>query len=226
MSKNSVYLWGTALFALGVGWYSLKGRVSNDPKRSSAALKFFRTVGDLKRVKRTGWVNSQVREPESVADHMYRMTIMSFMIKDPSVDRDYLMRMCLVHDLAEAIVGDIVPHDTRVSKEEKRVMEENALRSICDDLNDPEVGNEIISLWLEYEDGTSPTALAAKSLDKFEMIVQADEYERHQERGSSLNDFFESTKHSITHPEVSAWSLKLREERNSRLEQEQQRTRL
>ena len=34
------------------------------------------------------------------------------------------MKLAVVHDLAEALVGDIVPHDTRYTKEEKRAMEE------------------------------------------------------------------------------------------------------
>ena len=84
--------------------------------------------------------------PESVADHMYRsqinprfnksdilqffpdhrMSMISFLVQDPTVDKDKLMKICMVHDLAEAIVGDITPHDG-VSKEEKRKLEE-----VCD----------------------------------------------------------------------------------------------
>lgn len=68
-------------------------------------------------------VNNNVNLPESVADHMYRMSMMSFMIADKSINKDKLMKICLVHDLAEAIVGDITPHQN-VSKEEKRKLEE------------------------------------------------------------------------------------------------------
>ena len=73
------------------------------------ALKFFETVGKLKTLKRTGWVNHDVSMPESVADHMYRMTMLCFMLTDKELDKDRLMKMCLVHDLAEATVGDITP---------------------------------------------------------------------------------------------------------------------
>ena len=56
-------------------------------------------------------------------------------------------------------------------------------------------------LWLEYEDGTSIEADMAKQLDKFEMIVQANEYELvHPEK--RLDGFFRSTENSFTHPEV------------------------
>ena len=81
-------------------------------------------VGKLKTLKRTGWVNNGVALPESVADHMYRMAMCSFLITDPVLDRARLMKLAVVHDLAEALVGDIVPHDVRYTKEQKRVLEE------------------------------------------------------------------------------------------------------
>jgi putative hydrolases of HD superfamily len=51
------------------------------------------------------------------------MAMMSFMVTDPAVNRDRLMKVCMVHDLAEAIIGDITPHDG-VSLEDKHAMEE------------------------------------------------------------------------------------------------------
>lgn len=189
-----------------------------DPLR---ALSFFRIVGQLKTLKRTGWVNNNIVLPESVADHMYRMSMMSFMITDPSVNKDKLMKICLVHDLAESIVGDITPHQD-ISKDEKRRMEEKALRSIVSDIDNEDVGNEILGLWLEYEDGESKEACLARQLDKLEMIVQADEYERVgvEEKGSAeinLEEFFTSTKHSFSHPEVVSWATALLSDRKERL---------
>ena len=63
---------------------------------------------------------------------MYRMAMLSFLITDPTIDRDRLIKVCLVHDLAEAVVGDITPN-CGVSKEQKRQLEEVSERSsfIC-----------------------------------------------------------------------------------------------
>lgn len=58
----------------------------------SDVLSFMNTVGKLKHVKRTGWVRAGVHLPESVADHMYKMSMMVFMIRDPSINRDRLMK--------------------------------------------------------------------------------------------------------------------------------------
>lgn len=51
------------------------------------------------------------------------MSMLVFMLADPAVNKDLLIKVCLVHDLAEADVGDITPH-AGVSKEEKRRLEE------------------------------------------------------------------------------------------------------
>ena len=89
----------------------------------SSALDFFNIVGRLKRVRRTGWVVRKIFEPESVADHMYRMSMLVFMLRDPTIDKDRLLKICLVHDLAEAIVGDITPVDTNYTGSQKHQLE-------------------------------------------------------------------------------------------------------
>ena len=42
---------------------------------------------------------------------MYRMSIISMMCPDKSLDRDRCVKMALIHDMAESIVGDITPLD-------------------------------------------------------------------------------------------------------------------
>ena len=188
------------------------------PVKPSNALQIFRVIGQLKTLKRTGWVNHGIPLPESVADHMYRMSMLGFLITDAEVNKDRLIKICLCHDLAEAVVGDITPHDG-VSKEDKRRLEEEALKSIIGGLEHDTIAGEIMDLWLEYEEGTSRDAQVARNLDKFEMIVQADEYER-ANPGKHLDQFFESTRDYFDHPEVAAWARELRDGREARLRQE------
>ncbi|KAJ0392424.1 hypothetical protein P43SY_007592 [Pythium insidiosum] len=158
-----------------------------------SAIEFLRICGRLKQLKRTGWVNNHVHLPESVADHMYRMGICGLLIDEvnPSVNRSKCIKMAIVHDLAESLVGDITPHDGRVSNEDKHRMEREALEKICATLGDSPAAAEIKSLWHEYEQGTTEEARMVKDFDKFEMILQADEYERAQDK--RLDDFFRST---------------------------------
>jgi putative hydrolase of HD superfamily len=55
---------------------------------------------------------------------MYRMSIMCLLFKEvPQLDYSKCVRMALVHDLAESIVGDITPY-CGISKKEKFKQEE------------------------------------------------------------------------------------------------------
>ncbi len=42
---------------------------------------------------------------------MYRMSVISFLITNEAVNRDKCIKMAVVHDMAEALVGDITPFD-------------------------------------------------------------------------------------------------------------------
>jgi putative hydrolases of HD superfamily len=106
--------------------FAKRGEMSNFP---SNALAFMECVGKLKVTKRTGWVRSGIQLPESIADHMYRMSMKSkeryreiirfhFFLPSPPP-----LVVCMVHDLAESIVGDYTPH-CKISREEKFVLEE------------------------------------------------------------------------------------------------------
>eukprot|EP00597_Dinobryon_sp_UTEXLB2267_P005534 CAMPEP_0170077268 /NCGR_PEP_ID=MMETSP0019_2-20121128/14119_1 /TAXON_ID=98059 /ORGANISM="Dinobryon sp., Strain UTEXLB2267" /LENGTH=151 /DNA_ID=CAMNT_0010289495 /DNA_START=251 /DNA_END=706 /DNA_ORIENTATION=+ len=143
--------------------------------------------------------------------------MITFVIQEKSVNKDKLMKICMVHDLAESIVGDITPYDG-ITKEEKRKLEEDAMKKILQDIGNEEISNEIMTLWLEYEQGVSIEADLARQLDKLEMILQANEYEiLHPEK--DLSRFFTSTADSFTHPQILEWANALREERNVRRSQ-------
>ncbi|XP_033726497.1 HD domain-containing protein 2-like [Pecten maximus] len=166
-------------------------------------------VGQLKRVKRTGWVLKNVTDPESVSDHMYRMAMLSFVV-DPKtgINKDRCIKMSLVHDMAESIVGDITPADN-VSKEEKFIREEKAMEHITS-LVSEDVSQEIISLWKEYESQSTKEARFVKDLDKFEMILQAMEYEQQDKRPKALQEFFDSTHGKFQSPQVKEWVEELK----------------
>eukprot|EP00058_Branchiostoma_floridae_P015962 XP_002601450.1 hypothetical protein BRAFLDRAFT_245862 [Branchiostoma floridae] len=147
----------------------------------------------FQRVPRTGWVLRGVQNVESVADHMYRMAIMAFLLDgEGGLNRDKCIKIALVHDMAESIVGDIAPADG-ISKEEKHRQEKEAMLHLSG-LVGGEVGKELYSLWEEYEMESTAEAKAVKDLDKFDMVLQAFEYETLQNRPGQLQDFFNSTR--------------------------------
>ncbi|XP_027916459.1 HD domain-containing protein 2 isoform X2 [Vigna unguiculata] len=151
--------------------------VRNDTPSASSVIDFLSICQRLKTTKRTGWLRKDVKNPESIADHMYRMGLMALIAPDVSgFDRNKCIKLAIVHDIAEAIVGDITPMDG-VSKQEKSHLEQTALDHMCKVLGGGSAATEITELWMEYESNTSLEAKFVKDLDKVEMILQALEYE-------------------------------------------------
>lgn len=79
----------------------------------------------------------KVPNPESISDHMYMASLMAWLITDPNINRDRCIKMAFVHDLAESIVGDIVPHDPNYTVNQKHELEKAAMRELGATLGNP-----------------------------------------------------------------------------------------
>jgi len=176
-------------------------------------LEFCELLGKLKHLKRTGWVRKGVQEPETVACHMYRMAVLASLLDPATVSIDKCMKMALVHDMAESIVGDITPH-CGVSNEAKFQLEKDGMATISS-LLPSQIGSEFESLWEEYESQQTPESKAVKDLDKFDMIMQAFEYEKSQKGADGLEEFFKSTEGIFANEKVKEWVAALKLKRNS-----------
>ena len=133
-------------------------------------LAFLRAAERLKTVTRSGWTSTG--EVESVAEHTWRLCLMAMVLYGRAEDIDLarLLKMCLIHDLGEAIGGD-VPAPAQVAGSPKADQERVDLLSLVEPL--PAAGRrEILELWDEYEAASSPEARLAKGLDKLETILQ------------------------------------------------------
>lgn len=164
-------------------------------------IKFLELVGNLKHMKRTGWVLRDINECETIAGHMYRMSVMTFLLNEnqDGLDRIKCMELALVHDLAECLVGDITPY-CGISREEKKLREENAMREIVS-LVEPN-GHRMLELFEEYEKGETPEAKFVKDLDCLDMMLQAFEYEKRDGCINKHQEFFNSTQGKFRHPLV------------------------
>jgi putative hydrolase of HD superfamily len=186
---------------------------SNAATAAGAAIDFLTTARGLKTTKRTGWIMRKVPSVESVADHSWRISLMAMVAansyastlsssassssldgeeaKQPKIDANKCIQMALIHDLAEASVGDITPH-CGVSEEDKHAMELKAITEMTAKLNMGILfgtcGETILSLWKEYEAQETLEAKLVKDLDRLEMILQALEYEDQYGDSSSSNN--------------------------------------
>jgi putative hydrolase of HD superfamily len=162
-------------------------------------------AGQLKEVRRQGWVDRGVDDAESVADHSYRVAVLAWAIaRGRGLDADRAMRIALIHDLAEAEVGDETPFDDvlrpaggraersvdpalfdRVPpadperKRAKHARERAAIDGLAAALGAP-VGDELRAAWVEYESQATPEARLVKELDRIETLLQAETYAARQ----------------------------------------------
>src|SRR5215210_5416324 len=94
-------------------------------KKESASIpteliSFFDSVLRLKSLKRAGWVaKAGISNPESVSDHTYSMCAIGMILSDMlGLDTERVMKMIILHDLAESIIGDYMPNE--ITREKKR----------------------------------------------------------------------------------------------------------
>ncbi|KAH8273823.1 hypothetical protein KR044_001148, partial [Drosophila immigrans] len=175
-------------------------------------LQFMELIGNLKHTKRTGWVLRDVNDCESISGHMYRMSMLTFLLDgSEGLNQIRCMELALVHDLAESLVGDITPF-CGVSKDEKRAMEFKAMEDICK-LIEPR-GKRIMELFEEYENAQSPESRFVKDLDRLDMVMQAFEYEKRDNCLLKHQEFFDSTEGKFNHPFVKKLVNEIYEQRD------------
>lgn len=135
------------------------------------------------------------------------MGIISMLTNSKEIDSGRCVKMALVHDMAEAVVGDITPVDP-MTKEEKHFREYETMKYLTGTLLAPfneRAATEIMELWEEYENISSPEARFVKDVDKYELLMQCLEYEREYEGKKDLSDFL-TVRKSIKTKEVSEWA--------------------
>lgn len=199
----------------------LKVLSENDLKyaeNTDSPLPFFHLLERLKTTKRAGWQRFKIGDGESISDHMYRMSILTMMAPasiSSKLDIARCCRMAVVHDMAEALVGDITPVDG-ISKEEKSRRETETMDYICTNLlgkfNGGLNGQDIRALWQEYEDSETAESHFVHDIDKIELLVQMVEYERESKCERDLGEF-QWVADVIKSEEVKAWAQQIIRER-------------
>lgn len=110
---------------------------------------------------------------ESVAEHSWRAALLAFFMKDefPDVNIDKVIQMCLLHDIGEAVTGDI-PAFSKTKHDEDN--EQHALECLFDSLPSP-WPNELRSLFAEMEALETTESKLYKAIDRMEAIFQHNE---------------------------------------------------
>ena len=153
--------------------------------------RFFQSVLRLKCVKRAGWVSKvRVNDPESVADHSYSMCAISMVLSDMlRLDTEKVMKMVILHDLAEAITGDYTPEE--ITKKHKLSQERIAINLILCRLP-LNIRSNYAKIWQEYILNKTHVARFVHSIDKMEMVLQARRYAKQGYSRKLLAHFYNS----------------------------------
>ena len=163
--------------------------------KAEAILSFIEEIGILKSLPRTGWLIHGIKNGESIADHCYRMTLLSMLLADTLVakgmklDTEKVMRLSLLHEIAEARIGDI-PFTvlTYIPEEVKEIGERKAVTSMLEKFGS--IGKWYQELWEEFEQNKTIEAKLVRAADKLELMIQVLEYEKLGYQ--SLNQFWEN----------------------------------
>jgi len=198
-----------------------KGAVKN--KKDRNIIEFLLEVGKLKEVKRKGWVIRGVKEPESVASHCYRTSIMTWCFAGRRrLDQEAAIIMSIIHDLYVVVLGDVTPYDETINKvtdkkkfferlpwsgvqKEKEVIAVARLRKEVAALDKiihllpHDLRHELKYLWLEYKTGASKEARFTRQIDRIEDVIQAMQYHK-DDKSVPIKAFWLEMKELIDDP--------------------------
>jgi putative hydrolase of HD superfamily len=197
------------------------------------------TLYNLKDEERRGWVLRGINRPESVADHSWGTALLCLLFsaaeeeavthdlagthgssltdknarKVPVLDMEKVLSIAAVHDLAEAITGDVPTRvhleEQTVTKQEKQHREQAAMKRISAglDQNGPTstASRCIYTLWQEYEESSSWEARFVRDMNLVDMCLQALKYQQenrytpdphnpHFKHFKQLDEFFETAR--------------------------------
>jgi putative hydrolase of HD superfamily len=156
-------------------------------------IEFAKIVGKLKKIPRTGWKERKVKSPESIADHSFRTALLGMVLSDSEkLDTEKIIRMLLLHDIEESIIGDIAAiYKVKMNKMDLKKKQMRAMKKVLSPLP-KDLRNKYFLLWKEIEEEKTIEAKFCKDVDKLEMMIQAFEYELEDKKNiKKLRKFWE-----------------------------------
>ena len=167
-------------------------------------VRFWEFAARLKAEPRRGWLKKlRLQRTESVADHSFALSLLCLFEgerRGHNVER--LLKLALLHDLEEAITGDLTPQDKasrgeNIVKAQKISAREQLLSYF------PKENQRVYrELWSELENEKSKEAQLVHELDKLEMALQANEYAKGGIEAAKLKEFYESSRGAIKDPKL------------------------
>ncbi|PKB15179.1 HD family hydrolase [Flavobacterium sp. 5] len=135
-------------------------------------INFIKEIDKVKYIQRkTKLFNSDRNEND--AEHSWHLAMMTIVLAEHSdvpIDILKVMKMVLIHDIVEIDAGDTFIYDT--VKNHSNTDEERIAANRIFGMLPKEQANEFISIWEEFESGETNEAKFAKTMDRFEPLLQ------------------------------------------------------
>ena len=109
---------------------------------------------------------------ENDAEHAWHMALMAYILKEYSnekVDIAKVMIMCLIHDIVEIDAGDTYAYDEEGLKTQKA--REDAAKERIFSLLPEDQKKELIAIFDEFEEYSSPEAKFARAMDNLQPLI-------------------------------------------------------
>jgi putative hydrolase of HD superfamily len=135
-------------------------------------VSFIKEIDKLKYIQRkTKLFNSD--RPENDAEHSWHLAMMTIVLAehaDKPIDVLKVLKMVLIHDIVEIDAGDTFIYDT--AKNHTNTDEELIAAKRIFGLLPANQAEEFIAIWKEFAEGVTDEAKFAKSMDRFEPLLQ------------------------------------------------------
>jgi len=145
-------------------------------KTNEKLFETFEFLLTLKNVKRRGWIERKIKDPESIAEQSFQSIAIAMLLSDKyNLDFQKMTRMLILQDIATAIAGDLTPYDKLYFEKDK--LHREALNDFTGHFSKAQE-RKYKDLWEEYYSKESLEAQIAKDILKIETAMQALEYEK------------------------------------------------
>ncbi|EOR94913.1 metal dependent phosphohydrolase [Arcticibacter svalbardensis MN12-7] len=135
-------------------------------------VNFIKEIDKLKYIQRkTKLFNSD--RCENDAEHSWHLAMMTIVLAEHAnkpINVLKVLKMVLIHDIVEIDAGDTFLYDT--TKSHTNTEQEFLAAQRIFGLLPAEQAEEFIAIWLEFEDGITEEAKFARSMDRFEPLLQ------------------------------------------------------
>ena len=177
-------------------------------------MDFVSSLGKLKMIPRSGWISHGVglHDVESVADHTFSTSVLAMLLADMEarngrrVDVERVLRMALLHDLAEGLTFDIsksyLEYVGRRGEAIKRQVELLAWKHIVENIRSKSIRTEYAKLQSEFNAQVTFESRIVHAADKLDILFQTIAYLRKGYPKRMLSDLWTSTNHSLARFEM------------------------